>query len=242
MTEQTDLSGVKALMFDFYGTVVDMQGSLTTAITPYLEAKNYTAQPPTRVVTWWRRTHFENSMIDGLLGREHISYREIGRQAVDYTLTRAGISHTMDEVRSLVSEIERLEPFPDVIEALGELQDAGLKLVILSNGDPDMLEAGVKFSGTEHLWDRVVSVEEAGAFKPHYNTYATGAKAVGLDRSEVLFVANHAFDCVGAKAAGMHTAFVDRRKRPFGNEYYPPTLVVDDFAHLAGEVIARGRG
>jgi 2-haloacid dehalogenase len=241
-TEQTDLSGVKALMFDFYGTVVDMQGSLTKAITPYLESKNYTAQPATRVVTWWRRTHFENSMIDALLGREHIPYREIGRQAVDYTLTRAGVPHTMDEVRGLVSEIERLEPFPDVIEALTSLKDAGLKLVVLSNGDRDMLEAGVEFSGTADLWTRVVSVEEAGAFKPHFTTYATGAKAVDLTPSEVLFVANHAFDCVGAKAAGMHTAFVDRRKRPFGNDYYPPTMVVDDFAHLAREVVQRVKG
>jgi 2-haloacid dehalogenase len=239
VTQQTDLTGVKALMFDFYGTVVDMQSSLTKAITPYLEAKNYTDQPPDRLVTWWRRTHFENSMIDALLGREHIPYREIGRQAVDYTLTRAGIDHTMDEVRDLVSEIERLSPFQDVIDALTAMRDAGLKLVILSNGDPDMLEAGVRFSGTEHLWTRVVSVAEAGAFKPHFSTYATGAKAVDLHPSEVLFVANHAFDCVGAKAAGMHSAFVDRRKRPFGNDYYPPTLIVDDFAQLAREVVAR---
>lgn len=242
MTEQTDLTGVKALMFDFYGTVVDMQGSLTKAITPYLETKNYTAQPARRLVTWWRRAHFESSMIDALLGREHTPYREIGRQAVDYTLTRAGIEHTMDEVRDLVSEIERLTPFPDVLDALDTLRDAGFQLVILSNGDPDMLEAGVKYSGTEHLWTRVVSVAEAGAFKPHFSTYATGAKRVGLDPAEVLFVANHAFDCVGAKAAGMHTAFVDRREHPFGNEYYPPTLVVDDFAHLAREVVARTQG
>lgn len=242
MAGEADLSGVKALMFDFYGTVVDMQGSLIKAITPYLESKSYTAQPANRLVTWWRRTHFENSMIDGLLGREHISYREIGRQAVDYTLTRAGIPHTMDEVRGLVSEIERLDPFPDVVEALHTLNGAGLQLVILSNGDPDMLEAGVAYSGTTDLWTRVVSVAQAGAFKPHFATYATGAEAVGLDPSEVLFVANHAFDCVGAKAAGMHTAFVDRRKRPFGNEYYPPTIVVDDFAHLAGEVVRRVAG
>ena len=86
----------------------------------------------------------------------------------------------MDEVRALVAEIERLAPFPDVIKALQKLKDAGLKLVILSNGDPDMLETGVKFSGTEDLWTRVVSVAEAGAFKPHFNTYAIGAKAVNL--------------------------------------------------------------
>jgi 2-haloacid dehalogenase len=230
------LTGVKALMFDFYGTIVDIQGGLTEAITPYLESKNYTANPPHRLVTWWRRTHFENSMIDALLHRSHIPYREIGRQAVDYTLTRAGIDHTMDEARELVSAIERLRPFPDVTEALTHIKNCGLQLIILSNGDPDMLAVGVPYSGTGHLWTRVVSVSEAGAFKPHSSTYATAAELIGLDLPEVLFVASHAFDCVGAKAAGMRTAFVDRRKRPFGNDYYPPDLVVDDFARLAREI------
>jgi 2-haloacid dehalogenase len=46
-------------------------------------------------------------------------------------------------------------------------------------------------------------------------------------------VANHAFDCVGAKAFGMRAAFVDRRKRPFGDWPYQPDLVVADFKELA---------
>jgi 2-haloacid dehalogenase len=100
-------TGVNTLMFDFYGTVVDMQGGLVEAITPYLAQKGYTANPPSRLVTWWRRTHFENSMIDALLHRDHTPYREIGRQAVDYTLERAGIAHTTGEVDALVAEIER---------------------------------------------------------------------------------------------------------------------------------------
>src|SRR3954451_4446830 len=113
-----DLSNVKAAMFDFYGTVVDMQGSLTKAITPFLAGKGYTENPPGRLVTWWRRPHVENSMIDALLHRDPTSFREIGFQAVDYTLERAGIEHTDDEVRALVSQIERLEPFPEVVQAL----------------------------------------------------------------------------------------------------------------------------
>ncbi|MEV0386635.1 haloacid dehalogenase type II [Nonomuraea sp. NPDC050643] len=233
--------GVKALMFDFYGTVVDMQGGLTEAIAPYLAAKGYTANPPSRVVTWWRRTHFENSMIDALLHREHTPYREIGRQAVHYTLDRAGIEHTDEEVRGLVSQIERLKPFPDVVDALSDIKAQGLDLVILSNGDDDMLASGVPYSGTEHLWDRVISVAEAKSFKPHADTYRTGAWLMELEPEQVLFVANHAFDCVGAKAAGMKTAFIDRRKRPFGNSTYPPDLVVEDLAHLAQTVMREGR-
>lgn len=238
------VAGVKAVMFDFYGTVVDMQGGLTEAIAPYLESKGYTANPPSRVVTWWRRTHFENSMIDALLHREHTPYREIGRQTVDYTLDRAGIAHTDEEVRRLVAQIERLRPFPDVVDALTDVKAHGLRLVVLSNGDPDMLASGVPYSGTDHLWDRIVSVAEAGSFKPHRDTYLTAARLVDLDPSEVLFVANHAFDCVGAKAAGMRTAFVDRRRRPFGNSTYPPDLVVADFAELGrtvASVVPRSR-
>ncbi|MGW2307533.1 haloacid dehalogenase type II [Actinomadura luteofluorescens] len=237
MTNNEDaIRGIKALMFDFYGTVVDMQAGLTEAITPYLAQKNYTANPASRVVTWWRRTHFENSMIDALLHREHTPYREIGQQAVHYTLDRAGIEHTDEEVVGLVAQIERLKPFSDVVDALALVKAGGTKLVILSNGDPDMLTSGVRYSGTEHLWDRVVSVATANSFKPHRDTYRTAADLIRLAPEEVLFVANHAFDCVGAKAAGMRTAFVDRRRRPFGNTLYEPDLIVDDFAHLAKTV------
>src|SRR5687768_8099093 len=122
MSPRAELRDVTTLMFDFYGTVVDMQAGLTEAIAPYLQEKGYTAQPPGRVVTWWRRTHFEHSMIDALLHREHTPYREIGHQAVAYTLERAGIPHTDGEVRWLVAQIERLRPFPDVVEALGRLK------------------------------------------------------------------------------------------------------------------------
>ncbi len=229
---QTLDTGVSTVMFDFYGTIVDMQGGLIEAITPYLAEKGYTANPASRVVTWWRRTHFENSMIDALLHRQHTPYREIGRQAVDYTLKRAGVAHTMGEVDALVEQIERLRPFDDVVAALQTLEDHGLRLVILSNGDPDMLERGVANSGTAHLFDRIISVAEAGSFKPHEVTYRTATEMLDVRPDEVCFVASHAFDCIGAKATGMRTAFVDRRGRPFGNDTYPPDCVVADFAEL----------
>src|SRR5215831_19613612 len=111
---------VTICMFDLYGTVVDMQGGLTAAITPWLAASGWKGEP-SRLVTWWRRTHFENSMIDALLEREHIPYREIGRISLTYTLERAGIRHTREDVERLVAEIERLKPFPEVVPALNRL-------------------------------------------------------------------------------------------------------------------------
>jgi 2-haloacid dehalogenase len=229
MTRPADLGEVRALMFDFYGTVVDMQGGLTRAITPFLQERGYSGRPG-QLVTWWRRTHFENSMIDALLHREHTPYREIGRRAVSYTLERAGVPHTREDAEALVGAIERLDPFPDVIEALTELHRSR-RLVILSNGDPDMLERGTAHVGFP--FDHVISVAAAGSFKPHVATYRTASELVGLDPHEILFVANHAFDCIGAKAFGMRSAWVNRRRRPFGETPYEPDLVVEDFARLA---------
>jgi len=222
-------STVHVLMFDLYGTVVDMQGGLVTAVTPYLKEKGWNGRPDA-LVTWWRRTHFENSMIDALLHREHTPYREIGRRALTYTLERAGIVHTQDEVKALVAKIETLKPFPDVVAALTRLKKHH-QLAILSNGDPDMLEAARPHLGIE--FDRIISVAAAGSFKPHVATYRTAAELLGLAPEAILFVANHAFDCVGAKAYGMHACFVDRRKRPFGQWPYQPDLVVADFRELA---------
>jgi len=229
---------INVLVFDQYGTIVDMQKGLTDAVTPFLLRKKWDGKPSS-FVTWWRRTHFENSMIDALCDRGHTPYREIGQRAVSYVMDRCGISYTQDEVCSLVAEIETLKPFPDVLEALATLRTAGYKLVILSNGDRDMLKAAAPHIG--FAFDHVISVQESGYFKPHWKTYAKAEEIVGENRSRILFVANHAFDCIGAKSYGMRTAFVDRRRRPFGITPHQPDLVVKDFAELA-ELLAGGRG
>lgn len=220
-------------MFDQYGTVVDMQGGLRDVAAGFLKTKGW-AGDPNAFVTWWRRTHFENSMIDALLQRNHTPYREIGHLSVRQVMERAGIAHTEDEVRFLVAAIERLRCFPEVPEALGRLQ-VRYKLVVLSNGDPDMLEAAKEYHGIP--FDAVISVAEANAFKPHRATYEMAARKTGVAMDQILFVANHEFDCVGAKAAGMRTVFVDRRRRPFARWPHQPDLIVAHMMELA-ELIA----
>jgi 2-haloacid dehalogenase len=221
---------VKALAFDQYGTIVDMQKGLREAVTPFLKGKGWDGSPDS-FVTWWRRTHFENSMIDALLDRGHTPYRQIGHRAVSHVMDRCKISYSQEEVRWLVSQIESLKPFPDVVAALEKLRAAGYKLAILSNGDRDMLKAAGPHIG--FAFDHVISVGEAGYFKPHWKTYAKAEEIIGEERTSILFVANHAFDCIGAKAYGMRSVFVDRRKRPFGETPHQPDLIVGNFAELA---------
>ncbi|MBR1205183.1 MULTISPECIES: haloacid dehalogenase type II [unclassified Bradyrhizobium] len=233
MDSETIKREVKICMFDQYGTVVDMQGGLTRIATPFLQKKGWKGDPNS-FVTWWRRTHFENSMIDALLHREHTPYREIGHRAVSHVMDRAKIDYTVDEVRYLVGEIERLVPFPEVPEALARLQ-AKYKLVVLSNGDPDMLETAKQYHKVP--FDRVISVAEANSFKPHVATYTKAAEIMGVKPDQVLFVANHAFDCIGAKSAGMRTAFIDRRSRPFGITPHQPDILVPSMKDLADAIV-----
>ncbi|MGE0222910.1 MAG: haloacid dehalogenase type II [Acetobacteraceae bacterium] len=230
MTGAADLrQRVKVCMFDQYGTLVDMQSGLRDVVTPWLLAKGWTGNPNS-FVTWWRRTHFENSMIDALLQRAHMPYREIGHLSLQQVMRRAGIEHTMQDVRDLVAAIERLKPFPEIPAALDRLRTR-YRLVILSNGDPDMLEAARAHHGLRV--DDVISVAAANAFKPHAATYRTAADRCGVPMDEILFVANHEFDCVGAKAAGMATAFIDRRQRPFAAWPHQPDLIVPSMTALA---------
>jgi 2-haloacid dehalogenase len=224
---------IKVCMFDQYGTIVDMQTGLWEVAVDFLKSKRWKGNPY-EFVTWWRRSHFENSMIDALLQKGHMSYREIGHISVAQVMQRAGIPHTIDEVQHLVSCIERLKPFPEVPEALARLKTR-YKIVVLSNGDPDMLEEAKKHHGIP--FDAVISVAEANAFKPHVATYTKAAEILGVRMDEVLFVASHEFDCVGAKAAGMHAAFIDRRQRPFAAWSYQPDLILPSIAELANVMV-----
>jgi len=222
-------ANLKILTFDLYGTVVDMQKGLTEMIAPWLAEKGWQGNPNS-LVTWWRRTHFENSMIDALIDRGHTPYREIGRRAVTLTLERAGIEHTQDEVKHLIAQIEKLRPFPDAAEALGRLARK-YKLVILSNGDPDMLENAKPYIG--YTFDNYISIATAGYFKPHAATYRKAAEILGTDITRIMHVANHAFDCIGAQAQGMKGGYINRRGRPYEDIPYQPDLVANNLKELA---------
>ena len=221
---------VTTLVFDQYGTIVDMQGGLAAAVTPFLAGKGWSGDPH-RFVTWWRRTHFEDSMIDSLCGRGHTPYRQIGHRAVANVMRRAGIDYTHEEgALARLPESSGLKPFPDVLERARTTAPA------IPPRDPferrprhaRSREAAyrVRVRCGDSRWRR------AGCFKPHHATYAKACERLGAGRSSVLFVANHAFDCIGAKAYGMRAAFIDRRKRPFGDSPHQPDIIVEDFAAL----------
>ncbi len=229
---------IKVLVFDQYGTIVDMQQGLVDAVTPFLQERGWTGNPH-QFVTWWRRTHFEDSMIDSLINRGHTPYRQIGHRAVSHVMDRAGIAYEPGDVTWLVSQIETLKPFPEVPAALVRLREH-YRMAILSNGDRDMLEAARPHIGFP--FDLTISVQEAGAFKPDWRTYARAEEIIraafpDTERTGILFVANHVFDCIGAAAWGMRTAFINRRERGFGQSPHQPDLSLGSLTELADTLI-----
>ena len=223
----------KVLIFDLYGTVVDMQAGLTEAATPYLKEKGWDGAPH-RFVTWWRRTHFENSMIDSLCDRGHTSYREISHRALAYVMDRCGFPTRRRRSFKLVSQIETLKPFPEVPAALERLRAAGYALAILSNGDRDMLEAAMPHVGIP--FDHVISVQEAGAFKPHWRTYAKAAEIIGVDRTAsarwwpiTLSIAS----APRPTACGRSSSTAEADPFGVGETPHSPDLIVEDATALA---------
>ena len=171
-------------------------------------------------------------MIDALLrSRPHALPPDRAPRGVrtSWTAARSAIPRTRCAGSSC--EIEKLKPFPDVVAGTREAARRRLQARHPLQRRPRQLKAAGPHIGFP--FDHVISVQEAGYFKPHWKTYAKAEEIVGEDRSSILFVANHAFDCIGAKSYGMRTAFIDRRKRPFGQTPHQPDLIVADFAELA---------
>jgi 2-haloacid dehalogenase len=86
-------------------------------------------------------------------------------------------------------------------------------------------------------FDKVISVAAANSFKPHRATYTKAAEILGLKLDQILFVANHAFDVIGAKSAGMRSAMINRRDRPFEQTPYKPDITVPTMKDLADAIV-----
>ena len=168
---------IKALAFDQYGTIVDMQKGLTEVVTPFLkrEGLGWKTEQFCDVVAPHSFRKFNDRRV--MRSRAYAVPSDRTSRGL-IVMDRCGITFTQEEVSWLVSEIEKLKPFSDVVAALEKLRTSGYKLTILSNGDRDMLKAAGPHIGI-FKFDHVISVQEAGTFKPHWKTYAKAEEIIG---------------------------------------------------------------
>ena len=221
---------VQALTFDLFGTVLDLGGSLTPAIASYLRDKGSSVAPEHLWNQWRARQRLEQYQ-DNILLLGHSGYLETVRRALIYVLALEGIDAAKGDVPRLMAAWQHLNPFADVRAALEKLQER-YRLVALSNGEADFLN----HLATNRIgwdFDRIISVGEVGAFKPHPGVYRRAATLLELEVGQCMMVSANSFDVLGARACGMRGTFVNRNVLPYEETPYRPDVEVGDFTELA---------
>ncbi len=233
--ELSPLENVKALTFDLFGTVLDLGGSLTPAIQEFLDAKGSSISADEFWRQWRYRQRIEQYQ-DNIVMLGHSGYLPVARRACHYTLQLFGVDFTQDELSRLMEAWQELSPFPDVAEGLERLAKR-YQLVALSNGEPEFLDHLAK-NRVQWEFDRIISVQVAGAFKPHPGVYRRAAGLLGLEVGECLMVSANSFDVMGARMCGLRGAFVNRGDLPYEDSPYVPDVTCRDFLELADALVS----
>ena len=228
------LEGVKVLTFDIFGTVMDLTGSLAGPAGDFLAANGSDMTGQASYADWRERQRIEQYQ-DSLLMLGHSGYLETCRRAFVYCLKKHNVNYTADGVREFMQVYMDLRPYADAIEGLKSL-GSRYKLVALSNGEQWYLEK-LLVSNVPVEFDAIISVDQVGAFKPAPGIYRKAVQRPGCEPGEIMMVAAHAFDILGAQACGFRAAYVNRYKLPTEDSEYQPDIIVDDFVALAERLL-----
>jgi 2-haloacid dehalogenase len=231
MQPAAELQQIKAIAFDAYGTLFDVFS--VTALCERL----FPGQG-TPLAQLWRAKQLQYSLLRSLMGR-HRDFWQLTEDGLVYATKSLKLELTLEKRTQLMDAYLVLAPFPDVKPGLEALKKRGLRLAILSNGEPRMLQAAVSSAAIGHLLDDVISVEEVKIFKPSPEVYGLIAKKLKVGASEVGFVSSNSWDVNGAGAAGLFTFWIQRSAAEPPEELgFPAKRVVSAITELEG-IIAR---
>lgn len=225
----SDISQVKGLVFDVFGTVVDWRTSITRevrAVATKLGIDGDWEQFADR----WRAGYTEGTRDVREGNREWMTADEMHRERLDILLKEFGISGLSEEETDRLNRAwHRLDPWPDAVDGLTRLKS---KYIIgtLSNGNTGLLVNMAKYGGLP--WDVVLSGELAGSYKPDPKVYLKAAGLLGLEPQEVMMTAAHLGDLHGAAKVGFRTGFVARPDE-FGKGSDKAELEADDSIDVA---------
>ena len=198
---QLPITGIRACVFDAYGTLFDYASAAA-------HCRDVLGDKFDRLVTLWRDKQLQYTWLRATQNR-HVDFWRVTGDALDYTMETLAIGDRALRER-LMNLYLTLDAFPEVPHTLGRLKEMGLKTAILSNGSPAMLEAVVGNARIADLLDAVLSVEEAGVYKPHPKVYQLAVDRLGVERKEILFLSSNAWDAYAASAFGMRVAWCNR--------------------------------
>ena len=204
----SDLSAVKALVFDVFGTVVDWRTSLINDFTTWSETRGIKADW-TALVDGWRAVYMAS--MDEVRKNPQNGYvilDVLHRRSLEKLVEQLSIKGlTETDLQYLTLGWHRLHAWSDSVAGLTRLKT---KYIIspLSNGNVALLTNMAKFAGLP--WDLVMSAELFEHYKPDPEAYLGAAKLLGLQPEQVMMVAAHNHDLKAAQKLGLKTAFVAR--------------------------------
>ena len=217
---------LRALVFDAYGTLFDVHSVIATCETLFPGKGAVLSQ-------LWRSKQLEYSWLRSLMGR-YVDFNQVTREGLEYACESLGLAYSDTVLLQLENAYRTLALFDDTLATLQTLrrQQPDIKLAILSNGAPEMLDAVVKHNKLDSMFDAVVSVDAVGIFKPDPRVYQLACDRLGLVREEIGFVSSNGWDAAGAKAFGFTTFWINRAAAPVEQLGITPDRLLTSLSEL----------
>ena len=161
----------------------------------------------------WRTRQFEYQWLRAMSG-QYADFWQVTEDALVFSCEMLKLDLTSGKRKQLMSEYLELKVWPDVPPALKSLESKGIRLAFLSNATSKILDAGIRNSGLEGIFEHVLSTNEIKTYKPDPRAYHMAIDAFGLELEEILFVPFAGWDAAGAKSFGYTTFWVNRLNLP----------------------------
>ena len=216
------MKNIKAIIFDVYGTLFDVNSAAE-------KCKGKIGDKWENFANYWRTTQLEYTWLRSLMNR-HKDFWKITEDSLDKSMKFFKIDNSMRN--DLLDLYKVLSPFSEVKETLKKLKKRDLKLAILSNGTPSLLENLVKNNSLENIFDDIFSIEEVGIFKPDSKVYDLPVNKYKIKKDEVLFLSANTWDVSGGGNYGYNSVWVNRNKNIFDNLDYQPLNEIHDLSEL----------
>jgi len=192
---------VRACVFDAYGTLFDFASAAQSC-------RDALGGKAPALTLLWRDKQLSYTWLRGLQGR-HADFWQVTADALDFSMESLGIAD--GRLRDRLMDLYRtLRCFPEVPQVLKDLKQAGFVTAILSNGTPDMLADAVRGAQLGGMFDHILSVEQAGVFKPHPDVYRLAVDQLGVSAAQIAFQSSNAWDAHAASAFGMRVVWCNR--------------------------------
>lgn len=223
---------IQAIAFDAYGTLFDVYSI------GQLAEKLFTGRGAA-LAELWRDKQIEYTRLRTMCSM-YKPFWEVTQDALVFSCKKLGLNLTLEAQNSLMGQYARLQAFPENLGVLQELQAMGLKLAILSNGNPQMLDSAVEAAGMRGIFHHILSVDAVRKFKTAPEAYQLAPDVFGLSAKNILFVSSNCWDACGATWFGYTTFWVNRANAPLEELGVTPDGTGPDMTALLEFVRSQG--